>query len=318
VQALSSCPAGFLAGSQCSSAIVTCPGTADIQVTYGVLTGAPGKGTILIHGGSGGTEPYNGMVSPLYQAAGYSLIQLAWATQWEDTGLSTKNVGMAACRPATLLSYLANDVAPSGPKCALGNSAGSAAMGYSLAWYGASTYLDKVQFSSGPVFSDISQGCQVPSPGPQTICPAGQFGCEAGDTFTDSPSYDPSSATNVGVITGDASCGSGTSSSSTSIASWKAQSIVDGTTTRTFAYPDTSLSGWICDNGENNSAAQANIYFQQFTNSSQAASFLVVPVSSCSGPEGVGSGFTPSGTDVPTAMLSDITDPVNGCVAHTH
>ncbi|MBA3916883.1 MAG: hypothetical protein H0X25_24165, partial [Acidobacteriales bacterium] len=206
VQQLASCPAGYADGNQCWQATVSCPGTADIQVTYGVRQGT-GAGTVILHGGSGGTTPFNGQIVPVYAGAGYSLITLAWASQWEDTGTPVKNVGTAACRPATLISYLSQNVAGSGPECAQGISAGSAAMGYALAWYGAGSYLDKVQFVSGPVFSDIAQGCSVPQATPVTVCPAGQFGCEAGDTFVDSPAYDSQAAANVGAITGDPSCG---------------------------------------------------------------------------------------------------------------
>jgi hypothetical protein len=30
-----------------------------------------------------------------------------------------------------------------------------------FAWYGSGTYLDKVEFLSGPVLSDLEQGCEV-------------------------------------------------------------------------------------------------------------------------------------------------------------
>ena len=57
--------------------------------------------------------------------------------------------------------------------CAQGFSAGSGALGYALAWYGAATsaeyHLDKVALLSGPVFSDIEQGCEDPIPPPQTV-----------------------------------------------------------------------------------------------------------------------------------------------------
>jgi len=45
--------------------------------------------------------------------------------------------------------------------CALGDSAGSAAVAYSLAYYNAGSYFDNVELLSGPVLSDIEQGCQV-------------------------------------------------------------------------------------------------------------------------------------------------------------
>src|SRR5581483_9850 len=206
VQALPSCPSGFSSGYQCSQATVSCPGTADIQVTYGVQQTAGSKGTIILHSGSGGTTPFQGTAAQLYASAGYSLVTLAWASQWEDTGVATKSVATAACRPATLFSYIAQNVATSGPKCAEGFSGGSAALAYALAWYGADSYLDKVQLVSGPVFSDIAEGCMVPQASPVTVCASGQFGCVPGDTFTASPSYLSMSAVLLGQISGDATC----------------------------------------------------------------------------------------------------------------
>src|SRR5262249_13398005 len=101
-----------------------------------------------------------------------------WATDWgqatTQTG-PTYNVKLAACRPATLLNHIYNRfftavkaITPSAGMCAQGFSAGSAAIAYSLAWYGGGddlnrVYLDKVELLSGPVLSDIKQGCDVPS-----------------------------------------------------------------------------------------------------------------------------------------------------------
>ncbi len=61
--------------------------------------------------------------------------------------------------------------------CAQGDSAGSAAVVYSMTYYGAASYLYNVELISGPVLSDIKQGCQEPAPNdPVTVCPAGQNG----------------------------------------------------------------------------------------------------------------------------------------------
>jgi len=45
--------------------------------------------------------------------------------------------------------------------CAQGEARGSAQIAYSLALYGSGTYLDKVELLSGPVLSDLEQGCEV-------------------------------------------------------------------------------------------------------------------------------------------------------------
>jgi hypothetical protein len=304
VTPLSPCPTGpggYAAGMSCFQATVSCPNTADIGVTYGVMAPAStARGTVFFHGGGDGTEPQDITdFADVYSAAGYSLVQMAWASKWEDTGLTAKNVGEAACRPATLMKYIFDNVAtPGAAKCAQGFSAGSAAVAYALAWYGAGNYLDNAELISGPVFSDIQQGCEYPQPPLLTICGAGQFGC-TGAAFQDSPSYTPGTAAGVGGITGDASCGGGPNNNmattAQSNANWKAMSIVNGTSLPSFSYPQTSVAGWVCNNGTsgvgNNSAAQGNIFYQQFTTLSQTGgSFSLNPVSNCNGDEGVSQG----------------------------
>ncbi len=303
VAPLSSCPSGdnYAAGMSCFQATVSCPNTTDIGVTYGYLAPAGAvKGTVFFHGGGYGMTAQDiSDYAAAYSAAGYAMVQMAWAAEWEDTGLAVKNVGEAACRPATLMNYIFENVATSGAaKCAQGFSAGSAAVAYALAWYGAGSYLDNAELLSGPVFSDIQQGCEYPQPPLLTVCPAGQFGC-TGSPFQDSPSYTPGTALGVGGITGDASCGGNpngdTPTSATSNADWKAMSIVNGTSMPSFSYPQTSLAGWVCNNGTtsvgNNSAAQGDIFYQQFTSTQQTGgSFSLNPVSDCNGDEGVDPG----------------------------
>jgi hypothetical protein len=305
VAALPSCPAAenYAAGMSCFQASVSCPNTADIGVTYGYLAPAGSiKGTIFFHGGGDGTLAQDiSDYGAAYTAAGYAMVQMAWATKWEDTGLTAKDVGKAACRPATLMNYIFENVAPSGAaKCAQGFSAGSAAVGYTLAWYGGGSYLDNAELVSGPVFSDIQQGCEYPQPPLLNICTPGQLGCPANSEFQDSPSYTPGTALGVGGITGDASCGGNpngnTPTTSQSNANWKAMSIVSGTSIPSFNYPQTSLAGWVCNNGTvagvgNNSAAQGDIFYQQFSSAQQTGgSFSLNPVSNCNGDEGVDQG----------------------------
>jgi hypothetical protein len=301
----------------CFQATVVCPNTADLSVTYGYLP-PPGAitGTIFFHSGGAGTVPYDvtAYLGP-YSGAGYALVQMSWPSSWEDTGLTVKNVGVSACRPATLMNYIFQQVAsPGGAKCAQGFSAGSAAVGYSLAWYGAGSYLDNVELISGPVFSDIEQGCVVPNPPLLSVCTPGQFGCPAGEEFADSPSYDAGpmgsgTAQGVGVITGDASCGGNATTTPQSNANWKAMSIVNGTTMPSFSYPQTTMAGWVCNNGINPSAAQGDIFYQQFTSSGQTAGFSLYPVTNCFQAEGVDSGTVASlgGEAGSSAITNDMT-----------
>src|SRR2546423_15724395 len=83
--------------------------------------------------------------------------------------------------------------------CAQGSSAGSAAIAYALAWYGAGDstvqnggYLDNVELLAGPPLSDIYEGCEYPRDGAVTVCGTGGIsactGWASGGLF-DPPSY---------------------------------------------------------------------------------------------------------------------------------
>jgi hypothetical protein len=156
---------------------------------YGVETpsGTP-LGTIVILSGMGGTGADAADVSYVqaYVQAHYQVVQIAWGAtspgiDWEYTNIGTSNnapsIRAAACRPASFLNWVRNGASAGsvgiwggyGGMCAQGESAGSGATAFALAWYnaGAATasfgqgYLDKVVMKSGPVFSDIKQGCEV-------------------------------------------------------------------------------------------------------------------------------------------------------------
>ncbi|HZP62119.1 MAG TPA: hypothetical protein VFB28_01785 [Terriglobales bacterium] len=321
VTPLSSCPAGFPVGAKCTSATISCSGTVDIQITFGLHEVPAPKGTIVLHGGSGGTDASSGLGSTFdqkYTADGYSVVSLAWASPWEDTGLASKSIRTAACRPATALNFILNNRSTHGAKCAQGFSGGSGAWAYALAAYDAGSYLDKVVLEAGPVFSDIALGCQVPNPQKVTVCADGQFGCVPGDTFSDIPTYGGTVVGLMRQVTGIRSCGGATNTTMQSSAVWKTQSIVDGTSKSSFSYPHTSIAGWVCDNGLNNSAAQGDLFYQQFTSASQVDHFQVTPIENCAGAEGVWFGKTPRGEDGLDAIVADTTDPISGCVQHTH
>jgi hypothetical protein len=75
-------------------------------------------------------------------------------------------------------------------------------------------------------------------------------------------------------------------------------SIVDGTDNPSFTYPQTSVAGYLCsnlDSVQNNSAAQGEFFYQQFTSSRQTAAYSVTRIDHCSGSEGVTDGETPQG-----------------------
>ena len=305
----------------CFTATVGCTGTADIGVS--VLTTNPTgtvKGTIFLHGGAGGEDFYDvtsGNTSYLqsYLDAGFRVVQVAWDSNWEDTGLDTKSVKSAACRPATLLKYVYDTVhgGPSGAgaMCAQGHSGGSGALAYILAQYHGGSYLDKVMLTSGPVFSDIEQGCMRPKAPAVTICPAAQFGC-VGDSWQ----ADPQLPTNRAYWTSDSTCeGKESTTSSASNTAWKAMSIVDGLSDSTFTYPQTAVSGYLCGNGLGPAQAQGGLFYQNFTSSSQTAAFSLYRVDGCADAEDIDDGFLSAGPNAgqPTFTVT-VDDMIDGCV----
>jgi hypothetical protein len=310
----------------CDKATVSCTNTDDISVIFGHKTPASTvKGTIFLHAGSGGTAAFSygpageSYVNSYYNS-GYRVVELEWASDWEiATSAGPENVKIAACRPATLLNYIYENIhgggAGQGAMCAHGDSAGSAAMAYALTWYKSDSFLDKVVLTSGPVLGDIQAGCQVPNVAPITVCGSGQYGC-VGSPWIDAPQYQQGSNAPQ-KWTGDRSCNNvppGQSTSSASNAAWKAQSIVDGTANANFSYPHTAVSGWLCSNGLNPSAAQGQFYYQNIKGPSQAAAFSLNRIDGCIGDEDVWNGTTSSGQSGFTASVSDMLDPVAGCV----
>jgi hypothetical protein len=318
---LSSCPQGYYPGATCYQATVTCTNTVDIPATYG-YTSPVGtqRGTIVLFSAGPGTQPQPGQPGSVnlntnYLQAGYQIVQTAWGTDWEDTGLTgAKSLKAAACRGATLLNYIYHTVYDrNGGMCAQGVSAGSGELAYALAWYGASDYLDKVELLSGPVFGDVEQGCMEPDTGPVAVCPSGQFGC-VGAPWQDRPQYVSGSEYSVGNWSGHKCQPLSKTTPVRSNASWKSMSIVDGTIEPSFSYPKTAMAGWLCSNGLNNSAAQGAYFYQKFANHSQVADYSVTRIDNCAGPEGVGSGTTPAGKLGLDAISADMTSPIAGCI----
>lgn len=199
--------------------------------------------------------------------------------------------------------------------CAQGASAGSAQVAYSLAYYGAPAgtqwWIDNVELISGPVLSDIKQGCQVPPPPPTlVVCPSGQWGCQlgTGSSWTLSAAYLSGTNHGVGAWTDDNSCANGQTTTQQSNSLWLAQSIVDQGTgaTPSFTYSHTAMSAWLCrsvanqqstqncstdyvhydEYCPNNSSPQGQIFYAQIGQSNSPPFYNVYAVDSCAGPEG--------------------------------
>ena len=277
------CSAGFASGATCFSAKVSCPGVADIGVTFG-LKGNPTKGTIVFINGSGDTLPAgSSSVFNAYGNAGFSIAQFIFATDWENGG----DVLASACRPATMLNFLHST--PSLPFCAQATSGGAGASAYALSWYGVT--LDNVEMLSGPVFSNIALGCRTPHASPVTVNPTN------GSPFTDPPFYNQEFAA-VSVWT-NTSCLPKSPSTSASLSSEAAQGIVQPGAVLSF--PATKLSGWVCDNEENPSAAQSYLWFSRV-----ATPWSLTRISNCQESEGVAQGMTPQGVPGSEAISQDM------------
>ena len=286
------CGSGFAANSQCSQATISCPGTVNLQFTYGVKQGT-GAGTILIYNGAAGVNAGGANYVASLNPAGFTTVQVAWATDWQDTGLTTKNILTAACRPASVGQFVHSNLYTTGGYGVLGGSAGAGAVGYWLAWYGGANILDNVELASGPVYSDVEQGCEVPGANSVTIVPTD------GSPWTDTLNFRGGPQNGLTTETGY-TCRPGTGNTSTSAnAGWLAQSTVQPGWTS--SYPNTNISGWVCNNAENNSEAEAWLFFSQIT-----SSFSLTAISGCTDSETVDGGYTPQGILGSTAISNDL------------
>jgi hypothetical protein len=321
-----------------------CTSMTPMNFNFGYLSPASGtiNGVIVFFNGKDGTAPAGDATgSPTeewefihdYIAAGYEAVQVAWGFAWQEYyypwpgggGASLANVQAGACRPATFMNYVFNNIYlpitqgtsgnPRAGMCAQGASAGSAQVAYSLAYYappsGGQWWIDNVELISGPVLSDIAQGCVQPPPtNPTVICGSGQWGCRlgmGGSSWSLYPTYLGGPNQSVGVWTNNATCAMGQNTTQTSYNLWLAQSIVDqpavsGGVAPVFSYPNTAMGGWLCRSLQhqqsnctgtnynaqycpNNSSPQGEI-FQYQVSLNSPANYNVYAVDQCNGPEG--------------------------------
>jgi hypothetical protein len=141
--------------------------------------------------------------------------------------------------------------------------------------------------------------------------------------------------------TGRTSCAGTSITSSADNSYWKSMSIVDGSI-GTFNYPDTNITGWLCssvntttctqDCAMNNSSPEAQLFFSQFTSTSQYQGLTINGVGSCGNAEEAGAGVPPSfyigkmyNPNNPKQLVTNgweaieydmVVDPQNKCVSH--
>ena len=139
------CDATLPSRATCTTLVVRCPGIEDLQATAAVTEpSASLKGTLFAHSGGGGTSYYTQNIAS-YLGAGLRVVQVKWASSWEQTQPSTTGLLASACRPATVLKWTFDN--PHGQSralafCGVGHSGGSGVLAYALAHYGMGDYLD--------------------------------------------------------------------------------------------------------------------------------------------------------------------------------
>jgi len=282
------CPAGFLAGSFCQSVTVGCPGLTNLAANVGHKSGT-GRGTVAMLSGSSGTEIIDGQIAIDLNNFGFDIEQRTWPTAWEKA--SPPDILTAACREATLINYMAS-ISP-GPLRLIGKSAGSAAIAYAMIWYqGIANLVTHVSLLAGPPLSDISQGCEVPRAAAITVEPTN------GASFTNTPQYVGTFETGVSTFTGTQCLPP--NNTTTEDSEWLAQSVIQPGVVVSF--PTVSIAGFVCNNGQNNSSAQAQIFYNALSNTS----YTLTAITNCSGAEGVEQGTTPQGTSGTLAIEQDI------------
>jgi hypothetical protein len=285
------CPTDFYPNSACTSVTISCPNVKNIQATYSYEGPAETKvGVVALVNGAQDLTPGGSHYLGTYLADGFAIEQIEFATGWEATG-ETPNLKNAACRVATLLNYM-QKATPTFPFGIHAGSAGAGAVGYALAWYGLAPQA--VELTSGPSFSDIELGCEVPRPAHLLIVPTN------GSSWTDLLNYNETNTeANMQAWTGDPTCAGTKNTSQASDEAWKAMSIVS--TGAENHFPKTAISGWVCDNGINNSASQTYDWFEQIT-----SEWSLTSMTGCLGAENVDNATTPQGETGIVAIPADM------------
>jgi hypothetical protein len=163
----------------------------------------------------------------------------------------------------------------------------------------------KVELLSGPVLSDIEQGCVLPTAPQLTVCPSGATYCNPDTPWQNAPEYVYNAETRVGTWSGDSNCAwdAATYTTPAENQAWKAMSIVNGGSGTTFSFPKTAMSGWLCESvyqGNlcsqhpgltycmNNSSSEGQLFYTAVANAGPPVQpFKVYPVTTCDDAEGV-------------------------------
>jgi hypothetical protein len=251
---LAACPRDAPLGSTCKRLTVGgCAGIEDqpIEATIAIVAtiGSAAKGTV-VHFSGGGGQGFRNTGVEAYRTAGFLNVLVSWATDWEQT--KAEGIRTAGCRPSTVLKWIFDE-----PKlhaasrtrafCGEGFSGGAGQLGYALAHYGMSEYLDYVNALSGPPFGRIDLGCDGDAPATAVVC---------GATVT---TRLPRKLDAWENIQPPLFCGA-TGVPAAELARWKADSIAIG---GTYAYPNTQVAFFACTNQATAVTALGKLYFDE-------------------------------------------------------
>jgi hypothetical protein len=281
---------GFPKGSTCQQITISCPQLADAILTIGTLAGKNHK-TIFLMNGSTWTISGMGSYAETYQHAGYTAVLAKFTNPWQAPGTGfTGNMMNAACRTSTLLAY----VADGSPIAVQAASGGAGAFAYAVAWYGLASSVPVAEITSGPVYADIEQGCEVLKAPDVTIVPT------EGDSWSSQTWYQNGIPPNMTVYTGH-TCLPHSDTSGTVDQAWLDQSVNAPGAVNNF--PTTYLSMWLCATSQtpNNSAGQGYLWIAQVL-----SSWSLTAMTGCSGSEDVDAALTPEGVTGFTAITADL------------
>ena len=292
------CPTGtygFNPGFVCSTATISCPNTVDITPTIGYHPTGKGLGsgkTIFVMHGGPWIVAGNAFANK-YVSAGYAVIEATFPSSWFLSGENPPNLMSAACRPATLLDWVYRTYSPSGLRIHAG-SGGAGALAYALSWYGLASEVSNVEITTGPTYSDIARGCEVPNASPVNIV------ATDGASWSLSPTYYSGNWSSMTEATGF-SCGGTVASTQQAIDSWVAQSVL--APGALLYFPTTRITAWLCETAQtpNNSGPEGYLWL------SQVPGAVVNAILGCSGNEGVGKGtWQFNGQNGLTAIVADM------------
>lgn len=287
------CGDSFPAEATCTRISVACPGLPEVQATVAVSEPAGvAIATVILHNGSGGTTVFDNGFPTALLARGVRVVQILWTTDWPVPAGGK----VSACRPASVFQWVFDHVHDADRFrgfCALGHSGGSAALAYSLSFYGLGDIFDFVLLNSGPPMGRVDYGCE---PG---LYPAGtRFVCP--EIPAAPVAYESSRWDEINRIEATATCGDPLDDSSDEDrARWESDSVVSSG--GVYDYPKTPLAFYYCSTDPNSAVGLGSFYVEQVSSSK---------VVNCVGGECIGEGTYRD----PAAFAQMVDDLVTSCV----